>query len=182
MAERYDRAWLQSQLTAGVRPKYLFFWSHQPDKPHAYLSQWWPAPFQLAGVTYPTAEHYMMAAKAALFGDEERRQQILAAAHPGAAKQLGRQVANFDETAWQTTRSAIVVHGNLAKFSQNAALGQRLLTTRDRVLVEASPVDLIWGIGLAATDPLAAQPAHWPGLNLLGFALMAVRDQLCEIP
>ena len=174
----YDLAWLLARLAAGDQPKYLFFWSHQPDKPHAYLSQWWSAPFELDGALYPTAEHYMMAAKAALFGDEARRQQILAAPHPGAAKQLGRQVTGFDEAQWQAARSAIVVAGNLAKFSQNEALRQRLLTTGERVLVEASPVDTIWGIGVAVTDPLAAQPDQWPGLNLLGFALMTVRDRL----
>lgn len=178
MADGHDRAWLLAHLAAGAQPKYLFFWSHQPDKPHAYLSQWWPASFQLAGETYPTAEHYMMAAKAALFGDAATRQQILAAPHPGAAKQLGRQVAGFDEAQWQAARSAIVIAGNMAKFSQNEVLRQRLLNTGERVLVEASPVDATWGIGLAATDPLATQPQQWPGLNLLGFALMTVRDQL----
>ena len=88
------------------------------------------------------------------------------------------QVQGFDEAKWQAARYDIVVRGNLAKFSQNEALRSFLLNTGERVLVEASPVDPIWGIGLAANDPLAEQPAQWRGLNLLGFALMDVRRSL----
>src|SRR5216683_6994473 len=99
-------------------------------------------------------------------------------AHPGAAKRLGRQVREFDEQTWAARRFQVVVTGNLAKFSQDPALGGFLLATVGKVLVEAAPNDRIWGIGLAAADERAMSPEQWPGLNLLGFALMEVRCQL----
>jgi len=116
--------------------------------------------------------------KARLFGDEETAGQILAAAHPGKAKALGRQVYRFDEQRWAAERFDLVVTGNLAKFGQHQDLREFLLGTGKRVLVEASPLDRVWGTGLAADDQHATSPAHWPGLNLLGFALMEVRHQL----
>lgn len=169
-------------IQQGWTPKYLFFWGHQPRRDGALdkacLSQWFAAGFTLEGVFYPTAEHFMMAEKARLFGDEATWEQILSAPHPHAAKKLGRQVHPFDENRWQAARFDIVVAGNTAKFSQNNALQSFLQGTRQRVLVEASPVDRIWGIGLAADDPRAALPEQWRGLNLLGFALMDVRDRV----
>jgi ribA/ribD-fused uncharacterized protein len=179
--EARDRETLAALVQSGARLKYLFFWGHQPlpggeiGKP--CLSQWWPAPFTVDGDTYPTAEHFMMAEKARLFGDEETRARILQASHPKAAKALGRKVRGFSEESWCAGRFEIVVRGNLAKFGQNPALREFLENTGDRVLVEASPVDRIWGIGLAADDPRAEYPDQWRGLNLLGFALMEVRRQ-----
>ncbi|MFF0519267.1 NADAR family protein [Actinomadura nitritigenes] len=161
----------------GTPPKYLFFWGHRTPGP-GYLSQWWPSPFTVDGVTYATAEHYMMAEKARLFSDEETAAAVVAAPHPGAAKDLGRRVRGFDEDVWTAHRTSIVVAGNRAKFTQNAELRDYLAATRSRVLVEASPLDRVWGIGLAADDPRAGNPAEWQGGNLLGFALMTVRDSL----
>ncbi|WP_157245410.1 NADAR family protein [Nonomuraea typhae] len=159
--------------------RYLFFWGHQPGKDGAgCLSQWWPVSFTEDGHTFTSAEHYMMAHKAWLFGDHDTARRILGAAHPGEAKALGRAVTGFDEERWLAHRFGIVVRGNVAKFGQHAELAAYLLATRDRVLVEASPVDRIWGIGLAAADERAGSPAAWRGLNLLGFALMAARDAL----
>ncbi len=120
----------------------------------------------------------MMAAKARLFGDEVALQKILDASHPGEVKKLGRTVSNFNEDTWREERFRLVVEGNLAKFSQNEPLAQFLKNTGDRVLVEASPYDRIWGIGLAASDKHAEEPSFWKGLNLLGFALMDVRNRL----
>ena len=74
-------------------------------------------------------------------------------------------------------RFGIVVAGNRAKFARHPDLAAFLRGTAPRVLVAASPVDRIGGIGLAADDPRAADPATWRGLNLFGFALMQVRDQ-----
>src|SRR5271154_3998217 len=173
---------LVSLVRDGGQPKYLLFWGHQPPpgggSGKGCLSQWWPAAFTVDDVTYPSAEHFMMAAKARLFGDEETAGQILAAAHPGKAKALGRQVYRFDEQRWAAERFDLVVTGNLAKFGQHQDLREFLLGTGKRVLVEASPLDRVWGTGLAADDQHATSPAHWPGLNLLGFALMEVRHQL----
>jgi ribA/ribD-fused uncharacterized protein len=172
---------LLAAISAGLVPKWCFFWGHAPAQDGSItkscLSQWWEGyPFVLDGITYATAEHWMMAEKARLFGDDETRAKILAAAHPHAAKKLGRQVKGFDENLWCSARWDIVTRGNAAKFGQYTELGEFLLATGDRILVEASPHDHIWGIGLAATDALAEKPAEWRGLNLLGFALMAVRD------
>lgn len=168
---------------AGLRLRYLHFWGHQPGRDGAgCLSQWWPAEIAEDGRRYRTAEHYMMAHKALLFGDEVAAEKILAAAHPGEAKKLGRAVGGFDEETWAAHRYEIVVRGNLAKFGQHADLKAYLLGTAGRVLVEASPLDRIWGIGLAADDPAAASPATWRGHNLLGFALMDVRDTLTRSP
>ena len=146
------------------------------------MSQWWEAAFSEDGKVFGSAEHYMMAHKAWLFGDAETAARILAAAHPGEAKALGRKVRGFGEAVWAAHRFEIVVRGNIAKFGQNSELRDFLLSTRDRVLVEASPRDPVWGIGLAASDERAASPATWRGLNLLGFALMTALDALAAGP
>ena len=175
---------LLSFIRDGDRPKYLMFWGHQPPRGGGVgkgcFSQWWPSAFTVDGETYATAEHFMMAAKALLFGDAETADRIRAAAHPKTAKDLGRQVRGFDEQRWAERRFDLVVTGNLAKFGQHPDLRDFLLGTGARVLVEASPRDLIWGSGLAAEHEHAALPEHWPGLNLLGFALMAVRHRLAS--
>lgn len=173
---------LAAAVTAGRRVKFVFFWRHHPERDGSVgagcLSQWWPSSFTVDGVRFATAEHYMMWRKATLFGDQSVAEQVIEAAHPHAAKKLGRRVSGFDEQAWVEHRYGIVVAGNLAKFGQHPHLRAFLLGTGERILVEASPVDRVWGIGLAGDDPAAADPARWRGLNLLGFALMAVRDRL----
>lgn len=123
----------------------------------------------------------MMAEKARLFDDRIMLGKIMQAPTPKDAKLIGRSVSGFDAAIWEQHRSAIVIDGNYYKFTQNAALQKFLLETGDRILVEASPVDRIWGIGLAEDDPNATVPEKWPGLNLLGFALMAVRDRLRHV-
>ena len=181
-AEARDRESLVRAVRSGARPEYLLFWGHRPfpsgeiGKP--CLSQWWPVSFTVDGDRYASAEHFMMAEKARLFGDEATRAQILKAADPAAAKRLGRRVRGFDEGRWEAERFEIVVRGSRAKFEQNPPLREFLLGTGDRVLVEASPVDRIWGIGMAADDPRAGDPEQWRGLNLLGFALMEARSLL----
>jgi len=165
-----------------MRPKYIFFWGHRSRADgkitKACFSQWWPSTFTVGGEQYFSAEHWMMAEKARLFGDEEIRQKILKVSKPGAAKALGRQVKNFDHSLWNSSKFDIVVHGNVHKFSQNTELGNFLLGTGNRILVEASPVDPIWGIGLSADDINVSEPSQWKGENLLGFALMVARDAL----
>lgn len=175
---------LRARAAAGERFAYLYFWGHRPRADGApsasCFSQWYPSPFVVDGVRYATAEHWMMAGKARLFADEAALAKVLANDDPGAAKGAGRRVRDFDEARWLAHRFALVVEGNLAKFTQHPALKSFLLSTGDRVLVEASPVDPIWGIGLAAADPRATDPAQWTGLNLLGFALMRVRERLAD--
>ncbi|QSI32025.1 DUF1768 domain-containing protein [Variovorax sp. RKNM96] len=173
---------LLAYTAQGHKVDYLFFWGHQVPKDGSVgkscFSQWYEAPFAIEGDTYRTAEHFMMAGKARLFGDAATCEKILAARTPGEAKKLGRQIRDFEEAKWLDARFDLVTRGNIAKFSQNKALGAFLLGTGQQVLVEASPVDAIWGIGLAATDAAAQDPRSWQGLNLLGYALMAARDEL----
>ena len=169
-------------INRGNKVKYLFFWGHQPNKDGAIskscFSQWYEASFEIDSVKYKTAEHYMMAEKARLFGDSDVLAQILAAEHPGAAKKLGRLVKGFQPETWLENRFEIVVRGNVAKFGQNPELKDFLIATGNRILVEASPRDRIWGIGLGQNNPDAEDPCKWRGLNLLGFALMEVRNVL----
>ncbi len=179
-----DQKTLLEAIRNGLCPKYIFFWGHRPSPSgeigKSCLSQWWPASFTVNGLRYPTAEHLMMAEKARLFGDEETRARILKTTSPGEAKRFGRDVRGFDESVWEQSRIEFVVRGNLAKFGQNPELSKFLLNTKDHVLVEASPVDRIWGVGLAADDERVEDPEQWQGLNLLGFALMEVRRLLQE--
>lgn len=120
----------------------------------------------------------MMVEKARLFDDHDALDKIVSCDHPGEAKKLGRQVRGFDQRIWVQHRSEIVLRGNRAKFDQNRSLCEFLLATGDRVIVEASPRDMIWGIGLDKNDPKAQDPRTWRGENLLGFALMQVRELL----
>jgi ribA/ribD-fused uncharacterized protein len=176
-----DRETLRAAVENGWRPKYLFFWGHSAKGEQVgkhVLSQWWSASFEIDGQPYGSAEQYMMAEKARLFGDETIRRQILASSNPGKVKALGRGVSNFNEGVWVRHRFDIVVRGNCAKFGKNPHLADYLARTGAMVLVEASPVDQVWGIGLSADDPNASEPREWPGLNLLGFALMETRRRL----
>ncbi len=179
---KYHREQFEQAAARGEPLSFLFFWGHRPAKGGGpgpgCLSQWWEAAFTVEGQLYRSAEHFMMAEKARLFGDEATRAQILAAGDPAAAKALGRKVAGFDEARWVERRSEIVLQGSRAKFSQHPELLAFLHNTGDQVLVEASPTDRIWGIGLQQDDPRALDPRTWRGLNLLGFALMEARDSL----
>jgi ribA/ribD-fused uncharacterized protein len=179
MALLLDVDAVQRALQAGARLDYRFFWGHRPRRDGALsdacFSQWWPARFTVDGQDYLHAEQFMMAHKAQLFGDDEMRARILATPEPAAVKALGREVRGFDEAAWSAARFDLVTRGNVAKFGQEPQLRAYLLATNDAVLVEASPTDRVWGIGLAAEHEHAQQPARWRGLNLLGFALMRAR-------
>jgi len=178
----YDVDWVLSQKGGGTRQKFIYFWGHRgrADKQvtKACFSQWWSSPFEVQGNKYASAEHWMMAEKARLFEADEIYKKILNSRSPGKAKALGRQIENFDRNVWDAHKYDIVVSGNFHKFSQHADLGTFLKNSGKRVLVEASPVDKIWGVGLAQDDPMIEKPSKWKGQNLLGFALMSVRDIL----
>lgn len=173
---------LRAAVSAGKRFKYVFFWGHQKRSDgvltSSCFSQWYSAPFDIDSQRYPTAEHYMMAEKARLFGDDSALESILKAPNPGAAKSLGRGVRGFKEEIWEKHRFGVVVRASVAKFGQNEGLREYLGNTKERVLVEASPVDRIWGVGLASDDSRIENPMEWRGLNLLGFALMEARARL----
>ncbi|MFF7973527.1 NADAR domain-containing protein [Streptomyces sp. NPDC007905] len=180
-----SREALIKAVRSGVKVEYLHFWGHRPRTDGqvgaSCLSQWWPAPFTVDGRRYATAEHWMMAGKARLFGDAEAERRVLEARSPALAKQAGRLVRGFDDSVWERERYAIVVAGSVHKFAAHPDLRDFLLATDKRVLVEASPVDRIWGIGLAADDERAADPQQWRGPNLLGFALMEARERLAAV-
>jgi len=142
------------------------------------FSQWYRCVFTAGEHTFNCAEQYMMHGKALLFADADVAMKILAADHPREHKALGRKVKNFDDATWKRGREAIVLAGNRAKFTQNKELLELLLATHGTTLVEASPYDKIWGIGLAATDPRAQDPKQWKGQNLLGKILTTLRDEL----
>ncbi|MCJ8152883.1 NADAR family protein [Chryseobacterium sp. SSA4.19] len=162
------------------KPEFLFFWGHTVKDyiTKACFSQWFAFEFEENGISYKTAEHYMMAGKARLFNDQEILEEILRSETPNQAKRLGRKVKNFDPEIWDEHKYEIVKQGNLLKFSQNEKFKEFLLSTHDKVLVEASPYDTVWGIGMLETDPGVDNPDIWKGENLLGFALMEVRDVL----
>ncbi|ELA3156738.1 NADAR family protein [Listeria monocytogenes] len=173
---------IQHKYRKGEKLKYIFFWGHQPAEDgkisKSCFSQWWICSFKVDGVEYNCAEQFMMAEKAKLFNDMEMREKILAAKHPKQAKDFGRLISGFQEDIWLKNRFNIVMRANQAKFSQNEELKKFLMQTKNRILVEASPVDKIWGIGMATDNQNVENPLYWKGLNLLGFALMAVRDEL----
>ncbi|KAL2270870.1 hypothetical protein VTJ83DRAFT_241 [Remersonia thermophila] len=172
----------------------VYFW-RDTDPLTGYLSQWYPCAFtddEDPSIVYRTAEHYMMYHKALLFSDTAVAQEIMAGGkHPRKVKELGRKVANFDEETWNARREEIVRKGNLLKFTRPANPGdgkwtvaaaggknlrELLLETGDRVIVEASPYDKIWGIGFVEEEAEGARE-RW-GLNLLGKALIEVRAEL----
>jgi ribA/ribD-fused uncharacterized protein len=169
-------------VAGGGAVEYLHFWGHRPapdgSPGKGCLSQWWPVAFEVDGRTFGSAEHWMMWRKAVLFDDDGAAERVLRAETPAEAKKIGAEVRGFRAAAWEAERFDTVVAGNVAKFGAHDDLRAFLLGTGSRVLVEASPTDRIWGIGLAADDPRAADPTTWRGLNLLGFALMQVREQL----
>ena len=156
-----------------TRDGFTFFW--RPDSP---FSQWHPARFTVDGNGFVCAEQYMMHGKAVLFGDAAIAAEILAATEPRAHKALGRKVRGFDDATWKKNREAIVYAGSRAKFTQNPALRAVLLATAGTRLVEASPMDRIWGIGMTAANKDATNPAKWRGQNLLGQILTRLRDDL----
>ena len=180
----YNLDWIKEKYDTNESLKYLFFWGHRPNKDGSIgkgcLSQWWEQAFTKENQTFPTAEHWMMYQKACLFGDTVIAEKILTVTHPANAKKLGRQVKGFKQDIWEEHRMNIVVEGNVLKFSQHPDLADFLIKTGHRILVEASPVDRIWGIGLAKDKPNIENPYTWKGLNLLGFALMEVRGLLVD--
>jgi ribA/ribD-fused uncharacterized protein len=162
---------LRSRIQAGEKFDLEFFWKGP-------FSQWAKKGFTIDGIHYKTAEHWMMAEKARIFGDEETRKKIIESEHPRRAKALGREVKNFNEEKWVNARYGVVYAGNKHKFTQNDDYKTVLLGTEDRILVEASPEDRIWGIGLAEDHPDALNPLKWKGLNVLGFVLTDLKNNL----
>ncbi|BFM48196.1 NADAR family protein [Marinomonas sp. THO17] len=153
--------------------KYYFFWS-------GTFSQWEPCLFKIEGTTFNSAEQYMMYKKAILFNDQNAAGLILSSDDPKQQKAIGRLIKNYDDTIWESHREEIVYTGNEAKFSQNPKFMKKLLKTAPSLLVESSPVDTIWGVGLHKTDPLILEQKNWKGLNLLGKILTQLRSDFLQ--
>lgn len=151
---------------------------HNVGEENGYLSNWYPSPFTLHGVDFSSMEQYMMYRKAICFGDDKIAAQILATEDVAEIKTLGRLVAGYDENLWNGVRQIVVYEGLLAKFSQNPELKERLKSSGSAVLAECAVKDRIWGIGLSMRDPDRFDRTKWKGQNLLGYALMMVREKL----
>ncbi|MGH1433029.1 MAG: NADAR family protein [Lewinella sp.] len=151
---------------------YYFFWKHQ-------FGQWTLRNMvDVDGIEYNCCEQFMMYKKAILFGDKAIAQQLLAEKDPSAQQKMGRLIRGFKAELWDKHKLGIVWYGNYLKFTQHPDLQERLLQTGDKILAEASPYDLIWGVGLGAKDDNILDSANWRGQNLLGKTLMSLRALL----
>ena len=181
----YDLSLLKKEANAGKKIKYLFFFGHEVSKDNSItkscFSQWWKSDFSIDEEEYTSMEQYMMAEKARLFGDEEILKEIMKCRQPKKIKALGREVLGFKDDIWSKCCYSIVLNGSYHKYLQNKELGHFLLSTKNKVLVEASPYDKIWGIAMSESDEHSKNPMKWKGQNLLGFALMEVRSELRRV-
>jgi len=153
--------------------KYYYFWS-------GVFSQWHSCHFKVEDEHFNSAEQYMMYRKALLFKDEETLNKIMLTDNSKEQKALGRLIKNYNDALWIEHREEVVYSGNYAKFSQNPKLLKKLLSTEPAILVESSPIDKVWGVGLHKTDPLILQEKNWQGLNLLGKILTTLRGDLLQ--
>ena len=156
-----------------TRDDFVFFWG-----PKSPFSNWYMCPFIHGGYEYNCAEQYMMYQKARLFKDFDVAEMIMEQSDPKKQRFLGRHVRGFVQSEWDSDCQSIMVSGLTSKFLQDTYCLNSLLDTGDKILVEASPYDKIWGIGLEADNPDALDPSKWQGKNLLGIVLMKVRDAI----
>lgn len=157
---------------AGVHPRKLHLFYNGP------FSQWHPLPMEIDGTTYNSAEQYMMAKKALVFKDKDAYRRIMDARWPSEQKAIGRTLRGYSDAVWHSVARDVVLRANLKKFRRGSPLCQYLLGTLGQIIVEASPTDTVWGIGLAEDDPAALDPTKWRGSNWLGEVLMEVRTRL----
>ena len=151
---------------------------HNPNEENGYLSNWYPSKFTVNDVDFSSMEQYMMYKKAVCFGDKDMANKILATDDVAEIKAFGRLVANYNESYWNGVRQIVVFEGLTAKFSQNEDLKAKLKATDNSILAECAVKDRIWGIGLSMNHPDRLQIDKWKGQNLLGYALMMVRERL----
>ncbi len=151
--------------------KFTFFYGGE-------FSQWYNSPMTVKGVFFNCAEQAMMMEKAILFNDNEACNKIMKTDDPVKQKFIGRHVKGFDKKVWESVAREIVYYNNLCKFTQNPKLLKVLLDTVGTTLVEVSPTDKIWGIGLAEYNPRALVKKYWKGLNWLGMEITRVRDNI----
>lgn len=180
--QKYSKEFFIKKEQQKENLEFVFFWAAGDInyEPECCFSQFQYSEFK-EFVPYTCAEQFMMSKKAMIFGDKKIENEILNSTSPKQMKLLGRKVKNFDEKIWDDIKYKVVTLGNYYKFSQNKRMRDILLATGDKVIVEASPLDRIWGIGLSKSNEDAINIKAWRGLNLLGFALMEVRDELREV-
>lgn len=164
---------VRKRFTDGEKLSFLFFYSNKD-----IYSNWYPAKFTIDNIQFANSEQAMMYYKAVLFQDSRICSLLKKEKNPATCKRLGRAIEGFNESKWQNCRCKIMTKVLYNKFSQNPKLKEQLLATDDKILVEASPYDTIWGIGLDKNDNRTLNPNYWKGLNLLGFCLMEVREML----
>lgn len=181
----YSGEKIRKEQQDGQKRETIFFWGHHPGKDGGVgkecFSQWYLADFYVGHIKYCCMEQYMMSKKALLFGDDETNELIMKAGTQGEIKALGRKVRGFDENIWNEFKNLIVLTGNYYKFSQLKKARQCLLSTGDAILAEASPYDTIWGIGMTEKEAKQCDINDWRGSNLLGFALMEVREEIARL-
>ena len=153
--------------------EFVFFYSSS----HPF-SNWYMSTFVHHGTLYNCSEQYMMNMKARMFHDYDVADMIMQQGHPYKQKFLGRQVRGFSEPTWLAKCKPLMVEGLKSKFMQDTYCLNTLLDTGDKIIVEASPTDKLWGIGLAEDDPKAQDPKQWQGKNWLGLVLMQTRDEI----
>ena len=159
-----------------ITNEFVFFWQDED-----YLSNFYPSPFTIDGIEFSCNEQWFMYSKAKLFGDLSSMELILKETVPLKIKWLGRAVIGFEEQQWATHREDIMKVGLLEKFQQNSRLKSLLEATGTREIVEASPFDKVWGVGMAQDHPCIENRRKWKGQNLLGIALVKVREQLLNL-
>lgn len=151
---------------------------HNPEEENGYLSNWYVSEFSVDGISFSSMEQYMMYKKAVCFNDFDVAEKILGLMDASAIKALGRQVKNYNDSYWSGIRQIVVYQGLVEKFTQNEELKKLLIGTGDSALAECAVKDRIWGIGLSMKDPDRFEMQKWRGQNLLGYALMMVRESL----
>lgn len=156
------------------------YFFHRPEEPHGYLSNWFSSPFDLDGMHFTSVEQYIMYRKCKIFGDEISAKAVLATEDTATQQAIGRKAAGYIGSIWAGMRQMVVLRGLMAKFSQNEDLKQKLLDTGDAYLVECAGSDKIWACGIRLNDDKRFNAENWTGDNILGFALMEVREMLRE--
>ena len=156
------------------------YFFHRPEEPHGYLSNWYTSPFDLDGMHFSSVEQYIMYRKCMIFGDETSAKAVLATEDTAAQQAIGRKAAGYIGSVWAGMRQMVVLRGLMAKFSQNEDLKQKLLDTGDAYFVECAGSDKIWACGIRLNDDKRFDASNWTGDNILGFALMEVREMLRE--
>lgn len=145
-------------------------------------SNWYSSPAQFfdksSWLVFANTEQHFMWSKATFFGDSETACKIAKETDARSVKEYGREVKDYDEKKWECVRLGFMTYANYLKFSQNELFKDQLLSTDNKILVEASRTDKIWGVGLTEDDPLILDEKNWKGRNLLGVALMNVRNLL----